>query len=83
VILRSPAQYGRAFLHVETDGNDLTYFLLYHSRITQTAISRLQDDLEEKAEETNRLQSELRESGYVWHFSPAPDLAAKLREPLP
>ncbi len=30
IILKSHAQYGRAFLYTETDSNDLTYFIIYH-----------------------------------------------------
>jgi Fic family protein len=41
IILKSPVQYGRAFLESETDGNDLTYFLLYHADVVRRAIDEL------------------------------------------
>lgn len=41
VIAESKIQYGKSFLHVETDDADLTYFLMYQAKILETAITRL------------------------------------------
>ena len=38
VIIRSFVSYGKAFLYSETDGNDLTYFLIYHTAIVKASI---------------------------------------------
>lgn len=50
IILRAPVKYGRAFLHTETDDNDLTYFLLYHAAVIREAIDDLCRDIERRAE---------------------------------
>jgi hypothetical protein len=31
ILLQAPAKYALAFLYAETDGNDLTYFIIHHS----------------------------------------------------
>ncbi len=48
VIKRAPVKYGKAFLYTETDGNDLTYFILYQLEIIKKAISELHEYLGEK-----------------------------------
>ena len=51
IILRGPAQYGRAFLHTETDDNDLTYFIIYHLEVINKAIAELFDYVENRGRE--------------------------------
>jgi Fic family protein len=49
-IYRKPRAYQEAYQYTETDGMDLTYFLVYHLRIIQQAIEHLADHLrQEKA----------------------------------
>ncbi len=43
IILKAPAKYGRAFLFTETDDNDITYFLIYHSEIVRRALQSLEE----------------------------------------
>jgi Fic family protein len=43
IFVHAPAQYARAYLLTETDGNDMTYFIDYNIRI----ISRALDDLKQ------------------------------------
>ena len=51
-ILRgAPAQYARSYLHVETDGGDVTYFVLHQLRVIERAIASLGEYLERKMEE--------------------------------
>ncbi len=50
VIKRAPVKYGKAFLHTETDDNDLTYFILHQLEIIKKAISELHEYLAEKME---------------------------------
>lgn len=50
VIKRAPVKYEKAFLHTETDDNDLTYFMLYQLEIIKKAISELHKYLGEKME---------------------------------
>ena len=42
VIRRAPARYVRAFLHSETDGNDLTYFLIHQLDVLEQACGGLE-----------------------------------------
>ena len=39
-ILKAPKQYYRAFLHTETDGNDLNYFILHQLEVICASIDR-------------------------------------------
>ena len=50
VIKKAPVKYGKAFLHTETDDNDLTYFILYQLEIIKNAISELHEYLGKKME---------------------------------
>lgn len=49
IIKDSPAQYGKAYLHTETDDNDLTYFLIYQLEVIHKAITALHEFLAKKA----------------------------------
>jgi Fic family protein len=49
---KAPAQYGTAFLHTETDENDLTYFVLHQADIIRRALRELHDYVARKARET-------------------------------
>lgn len=51
VLLKAPVQYYRAFLHTETDGNDLTYFLLHQAEVVRRALEALRGYLHRKADE--------------------------------
>jgi len=55
IVLESPGQYGKAYLFVETDRGDVTYFIHYHLRVIIRAIRELQNYL-------LRQQRELREA---------------------
>jgi len=50
IIKRAPAKYGKAFLHTETDGNDLTYFILHQLEIIKKAIAEFHEYSGEKME---------------------------------
>jgi Fic family protein len=60
IILKAPVQYGRAFLHTETDDNDLTYFLIYHAQVLGRAIAELHEYLERRTRQLRDLEAELR-----------------------
>ncbi|NJM36568.1 MAG: Fic family protein [Akkermansiaceae bacterium] len=53
VLKRAPVKYYRAFLHTETDENDLTYFLLHHSEVIRKAINNLHLYISKKTRETH------------------------------
>lgn len=59
IINKARGKYELSFLHVETDDNDLTYFLLAQVKVIQQAISSLHRYLERKAEEISTLQYRL------------------------
>jgi len=66
-ILKSPKQYHRAFLHTETDGNDLNYFILHQLEIIRAAIASLKESLRAKQEEAEALRRNLRTGGDFNH----------------
>lgn len=53
LLLRAPAQYGRAFLYTETDEYDATYFILHQLRVIKQAIQELRTFLERKMREVS------------------------------
>ncbi len=55
VILRAPTQYGMAFLHSETDGGDLTYFIVHQLKVIEESLTGLENYLAAKAKELNGL----------------------------
>ena len=60
IILNAPSKYGRAFLYTETDDNDLTYFLLYHASVIRRSVAELDQDLDRRARQLQKAESELR-----------------------
>jgi Fic family protein len=60
IIRKGAMRYQQAFLHTETDDNDLTYFILYHVEVIRRAVSQLHDYIRQKTEQLRKLQSELR-----------------------
>ncbi|MBE2186483.1 MAG: Fic family protein [Rhodothermales bacterium] len=55
-ILRdAPSKYARSFLYTETDGNDLTYFILAQLRVVERSIDAMYAHLERKADEMRRV----------------------------
>jgi Fic family protein len=51
ILLRAPARYARAFLHTETDGNDLTYFILHQTEVIREAVEALHAYVKHKTDE--------------------------------
>lgn len=60
IILKAPSRYGRAFLHTETDGNDLTYFLLYHADVIRRSVRELNAYLDRRTREVSQAEVRLR-----------------------
>jgi Fic family protein len=60
IILEGPAKYGLAFLHSETDENDLTYFLLYHAGVVRRAMDELYRYIEDRSRRLAEVQRQLR-----------------------
>ncbi len=55
LILRSKAQYARAFQYAEIDENDLTYFIKYQLRTMKLAFDDLREYIKRKIEEKRQL----------------------------
>jgi Fic family protein len=55
IIRQQPKQYARAFLNIELDENDLTYFILYHLGVIERSIAAFQEYLDRKVRERRRL----------------------------
>ncbi|MEW6719903.1 MAG: Fic family protein [Thermodesulfobacteriota bacterium] len=54
IILKSVRQYARAYLYSETDGRDITYFLVYHLKAIRLALEELHRYLARKQEEMRK-----------------------------
>lgn len=51
IIKKSPVAYGTAFLHTETDDNDLTYFLIHQADVVRQALLELHAYVARKSKE--------------------------------
>ena len=80
IIQKAPSQYGRAFLFTETDGGDLTYFLLHQLEVIQKAIQDLHAYLDRKNRELQEVEPLLRAGEDLNHRQRAL-LAHALRHP--
>lgn len=67
ILRQAPSKYALSYLHVETDNNDMTYFIIDQLRIIQRAIESLQEYLGRKVAETRRLETQLRGSTALNH----------------
>ncbi|MBI4541874.1 MAG: Fic family protein [Gemmatimonadetes bacterium] len=65
ILKKAPARYSQAYLYVETDDNDVTYFLLNQLRVTERAIRALHRYLAVKAQEIHETEQLLRHSALV------------------
>ena len=76
----APAQYARAFLHTETDGNDLTYFIVHQIGVILRALDALDEYVRTKTEQVRQVERMLRRSSDLNHRQLAL-LAHALRHP--
>ena len=60
ILRKAPAKYGRSFLYVETDDNDLTYFLVAQTQVIRRAVRELHTYIERKTAETRQAESRMR-----------------------
>ncbi len=66
-IRKAPAKYGYAYLHCETDDNDLTYFLIHQLEVIISAIDDLEKYITRKTEQIAALEKKLQGSGDFNH----------------
>lgn len=81
IIKKGPAKYGRAFLHTETDENDLTYFITYHLDVIQKAIKELHKYIADKTKSVQLTESILRTSTIKLNHRQVSLLSHALRNP--
>ncbi len=55
-ILKAPKKYYRAFLHTETDDNDLNYFLLHQMEVIKGSIAALKEYIRRKRNELDTVK---------------------------
>jgi Fic family protein len=80
LLLRAPVRYAMAFLHTETDENDLTYFILHQAQVIRDAVEALQNYLAGKKKELRATAETLHGIEGLNHRQKAL-LAHALREP--
>ena len=81
IIKKAPSKYGRAYLHTETDENDLTYFIIYHLDIIQKAIKELHSYIAEKTKSVQLIETVLRKSTLKFNHRQISLLSHALRNP--
>lgn len=80
ILLRAPVRYAEAFLHTESDDNDLTYFILHQAGVIDEAVAALNDFLQRKRDELKAAENRLRGIQDLNHRQQAL-LVHALREP--
>ena len=60
IFLKAPVAYAQAFLYTEMDDLDLTYFISFHLRVINTAITRLMEYIKRKQEEVMQIAYHLK-----------------------
>jgi len=80
ILVKAPAKYARAFLYTETDGNDLTYFIIHQMEVIRRAVDGLHAYIKNKSEELHQTESLLRHSASLSHRQEAL-LSHALRHP--
>ena len=64
---KAPAKYALAFLHTETDRNDLTYFIIHQATVIRRAIQGLHVYIERKAQELASIEAVLKSGADLNH----------------
>lgn len=60
ILKKAPAKYSRAYLCTETDGNDLTYFVLHQLGVLQRSIDALVEYMHRRTEELRSIEAMVR-----------------------
>lgn len=69
VINKAPIKYAKSFLYTETDGADLTYFIIYHLKIIEDAIADIHAYIASKVDELNQLRKALDDTRLQGRFN--------------
>ena len=62
LIAQAPTQYARAFLHAETDGNDLTYFVIHQVGLILRALDDFEAYVKRKMDQTREVERLLKDA---------------------
>jgi len=62
ILKSAPAKYTRAYLHTETDENDVTYFIIHQLGVINRAVNDLLGYLEKKSKEIKTVERLIRRS---------------------
>jgi Fic family protein len=79
ILRKAPVRYAEAFLHSETDSNDVTYFILHQAGVIRKAVQALHNYIRRKAAELRELEQRMRTTAGLNHRQQAL-LAHALRE---
>jgi len=79
-IAAAPAQYARAFLHTETDDNDLTYFIVHQLDTMLRAMAEVESSVARRIEQFRQVEATLKRSTDLNHRQLAV-LAHAIRHP--
>lgn len=80
ILRKAPSKYAKSYLYVESDENDLTYFVLYQLEVICRALDAFDDYVDRKVREVRQLDSLLQTSTWLNHRQTAL-LAHALRHP--
>jgi Fic family protein len=67
ILHKAPVQYARSFLLTETDGYDITYFVIYQLNVIERAIQSLNDYLSRKMAENRQIEQLIHGSSRLNH----------------
>ncbi|MEY2549893.1 MAG: hypothetical protein QOG12_37 [Verrucomicrobiota bacterium] len=67
ILVKAPSKYSLSFLHTETDGNDVTYFLVYQSEVIRRAIASLHDYIADTSQQLRATEILLRDAASLNH----------------
>lgn len=80
IILKAPIQYEMAFLHTETDENDLTYFIIHQTEVMRKAVKELHAYISRKTREVEESRGFIATLDWLTHRQQT-ILAHALRHP--
>ena len=80
ILLKAPVQYYKAFLHTETDSNDLNYFIIHQLDSLSKAIDALHKYIDKKQQE-QQCDAELLQGLAKWNHRQKALLSHALRNP--
>lgn len=80
LLRKAPARYARSYLHTETDGNDLTYFIVAQLRVILLSLQALEKYLQRKQREIRDAEARIHDADWMNHRQRAL-IAHALRNP--